>query len=198
MIHHILDWDASLFLWLNGHLANPLLDPFMNAATDLGNGFYLYPIGLALMLLFARSHVLRDAVLWTSTSLIGFALGEILKHAFARQRPLSYFGDAISRHAVHVHVVGPHLYAFSFPSGHSYTIFSAASLFGYLYPRIAVPLYLVACTTGLSRVYVGAHFPGDVLGGAAIGLVSTALTIKLVWPRIPERWLGSRSLTAED
>ena len=198
MLHQALIWDASLFLWLNGDMASLLLDPFMTAATDLGNGFYLYPIGIVLMLLLARENFLRDAVLWTTTSLIAFALGEALKHAFVRPRPLAYFSDAISRNAVHVHVVGPHLYAFSFPSGHSYTIFSAASLFGFLYPRIAVPLYLVACMTGLSRVNVGAHFPGDVLGGAAVGLVSTLLTLRLIWRRIPERWLGSRSLAAPD
>ncbi|MHB1605042.1 MAG: phosphatase PAP2 family protein [Leptospirales bacterium] len=183
--------DDAVFIWLNGHLASRFLDPVMLVATDLGNGFYLYPLGLFLMVLLSRRAMARDVTLWVSTSLIGLLFERTLKVWVARPRPLSHFSLQIQHHLVHIHVLGPHLYALSFPSGHAFSAFSTAVLFGALYPRIRWSLLFVACLTGLSRVYVGAHFPGDVLGGAFIGFFSSWITLRLIWPRLPERWGGS-------
>jgi undecaprenyl-diphosphatase len=71
-----------------------------------------------------------------------------------------------------VHV--PHSGAF--PSGHSATAFACATVLAWAAPRLAVPAFLLAAAIAWSRVYVGVHWPLDVLGGAALGvLVSTAL-----------------------
>lgn len=163
----------------------------MVVATDLGNGFYLYPLGLFLMVLLSRRSIARDSALWISTSLIGLVFERTLKVWIARPRPLAHFSLQIQHNQVHVHVVGPHLYALSFPSGHAFSAFSTAVLFGGLYPRLRWPLFFVAFLTGLSRIYVGAHFPADVLGGAMIGLFSSWITLRFIWPWIPERWGGS-------
>ncbi len=193
MIETLSRKDDAIFLWLNGHLASHVLDPVMVAATDLGNGFYLYPLGLVLMILLSRKAVARDVALWVSTSLIGLVFERTLKVWVARPRPLSHFSAQIQSHSVHIHVVGPHLYALSFPSGHAFSAFSTAALFGGLYPGIRWPLFLLACLTGLSRVYVGAHFPGDVLGGAVVGLFSSWITLRYIRPRLPVRWGGSEA-----
>ncbi|MGC8500289.1 MAG: phosphatase PAP2 family protein [Leptospirillia bacterium] len=175
--------DQSLFLWLNNSLARPWLDPVMEAATALGNGFYLFPLGLLLMTLFAKRNFRRDFVFWASTSFISFIIGTLLKHLVHRDRPLAALHARIDDHQATVHVLGPSLYANSFPSGHTFTVFSTASLFAGLYPGLAIPLYTVATLTGLSRIYVGAHFPLDVLGGALIGLLSTAIVRRWIIPR---------------
>ncbi|MHB1285846.1 MAG: phosphatase PAP2 family protein [Leptospirales bacterium] len=190
MLQRLAQDDDAIFLWLNTHLASHALDPVMVAATDLGNGFYLYPLGLFLMVLLSKKTVGRDVALWVSTSLIGLVFERALKVWIARPRPLSHFSAEIQAHHVHIHVVGPHLYALSFPSGHAFSAFSTAALFGGLYPRVRWLLFLIACLTGLSRVYVGAHFPGDVLGGAIIGLFSSWITLHYIRPRIPVRWGG--------
>jgi undecaprenyl-diphosphatase len=68
----------------------------------------------------------------------------------------------------------------SFPSGHSTVAFACATVIAWTSPRLAFPAFLLAAAIAWSRVYVGVHWPLDVLGGAALGvLVATAL-LKLV------------------
>jgi undecaprenyl-diphosphatase len=66
----------------------------------------------------------------------------------------------------------------SFPSGHAATSFAAATMLSFAYPRLAPVLYLLAAGVAFSRVYVGVHYPLDVIGGAVLGLViATALRL---------------------
>jgi undecaprenyl-diphosphatase len=65
----------------------------------------------------------------------------------------------------------------SFPAGHAATAFAGATLLSYLLPRAAPLFILLAAAIGFSRVYVGVHYPGDVLGGALIGAVCGAVAI---------------------
>jgi undecaprenyl-diphosphatase len=71
----------------------------------------------------------------------------------------------------------------SFPSGHSATAFACATVIAWASPRLALPAFVLAALVAWSRVYVGVHWPLDVLGGAALGvLVATAL-LRLVATR---------------
>jgi undecaprenyl-diphosphatase len=67
----------------------------------------------------------------------------------------------------------------SLPSGHTTVAFACAAVLAYFKPRLALPLFLLAATIGFSRVYVGVHYPLDIVGGAAFGLVIGALLIAL-------------------
>jgi undecaprenyl-diphosphatase len=59
----------------------------------------------------------------------------------------------------------------SLPSGHAATSFAGATLLAWYAPRFAVPLYALAVLVAWSRVYVGVHYPLDILAGAALGFV---------------------------
>jgi undecaprenyl-diphosphatase len=67
----------------------------------------------------------------------------------------------------------------SFPSGHTTVAFACAAVLAYFKPGLALPLFLLAAAIGFSRVYVGVHYPLDVVGGAACGLIIAALLIAL-------------------
>lgn len=68
----------------------------------------------------------------------------------------------------------------SFPSGHTTAIFSASFPFMTVYPSLIVPLLLLACLVGLSRIVLGLHYPSDVLAGATIGMLFGWLSLLLI------------------
>ena len=91
-------------------------------------------------------------------------LVDVLKLAIDRQRPVD-------------HPLVPEPTSSSFPSGHAATSFAcAATLAPFVSRTGAIVLYVLAAAIAFSRVYVGVHYPIDVLAGAALGLlVATAL-----------------------
>jgi membrane-associated phospholipid phosphatase len=92
-----------------------------------------------------------------------------IKTAVDRERP----GRALG-----VDTLIPTPHDASFPSGHASTSFAAAAVFVVLWPRYAWAFVGLATAISFSRLYVGVHFPLDVLGGAALGaLVATALLL---------------------
>jgi len=119
------------------------------------------------------------AVLWRRPSIFLFVLsGNLLaslssyglRQANGRERPPHRFPDP--RPLVGVPVSD------SFPSGHAAISFACAGLLAWLTPLPKVPLFVLAALIAFSRVYVGVHYPLDVLGGAALGLaVATALRL---------------------
>lgn len=67
----------------------------------------------------------------------------------------------------------------SFPSGHAATSFAGATILSFAVPRLTPAWVVLACAIAFSRVYVGVHYPLDVLGGAALG-VGIALVVRAV------------------
>jgi undecaprenyl-diphosphatase len=70
----------------------------------------------------------------------------------------------------------------SFPSGHAATSFAAATMLALAFPRLAPLLFVLAAAVAFSRVYVGVHYPLDIVGGAVLGmLVAFALRFFVRW-----------------
>jgi len=65
----------------------------------------------------------------------------------------------------------------SFPSGHTATAFAGATLLSAFAPRAAPAFYVLAAAIAYSRLYVGVHFPLDVVGGIVIGVVTALLLL---------------------
>jgi undecaprenyl-diphosphatase len=116
--------------------------------------------------------VLLAAVsVWTA-DLLALAL----KAAFERPRPAANIPQADP-------LMGAHGY--SMPSGHAATAFAGAVALGYLWRRGAPLFFLLAAAIAYSRVYVGVHYPGDVLAGAVLGAaVGAAWVLALTSPRL--------------
>ena len=121
--------------------------------------------GLFLAVLWRRP-LLLATVAGADFAAIWLSLG--LRQWIGRERPPEVYPEP--KPLAHVPHTG------SFPSGHSATAFACAAVLAWASPRLAAPAFLLAAAIAWSRVYVGVHWPLDVLGGAALGLlVATAL-----------------------
>lgn len=167
----ILNWDKTLFLWINNHFAYSLLDSLFYLMGWLGNGWALI-IGIAIFFFIYRREYLKKHLPWILASfcLSGLCV-VVIKGWVDRPRPILDFTPLIKSGEVYIHLVGPHLSTHSFPSGHAQTAFCVATYLSFLFKRFS-PIFLsLACLVALSRIYVGAHYPLDVIAGAAIGSI---------------------------
>lgn len=162
--------DAALFKFINGHLAYPPLDPLMIFFTYFGLGVVLAGAGLGLVTLgfFLNRVDLRRAGYagLAAISAIGI-ISPICKIIWHRPRPLLALYN--------VRIVDGPLFANSFPSGHTATAFAFAVAVSIMLPKSRRLLIPLACITGLSRIYLGVHYPLDVIFGAAIGTLAGAV-----------------------
>ncbi len=155
--------NQELFIWLNSHLVQWLGAPFWALFTNLGDGFFLFPIAMIMVIKKPR----QQLAMIITMILAALALN-ISKNIVDAARPFAVLADLVS-------VVGPELRSHSTPSGHSGTVFLLAGLgLCFLGKRGASIMTTIAILTGVSRVAVGAHWPADVVLGAWIGLLCAA------------------------
>jgi undecaprenyl-diphosphatase len=136
----------------------------------------------------ARSHLvdvgLRGVVAVAAAGLAS----QVVKHLACRARPgFPTPGDFFH----HVPCLGADWGFFSFPSGHAATATALAVALGLRLPALRVPGAAAAAVVLFSRVYLGAHFPSDVLGGATLGAVAGILATARPPKRAPEIPEGS-------
>ena len=93
----------------------------------------------------------------------------IAKESFDRDRPLRTFAMEIEKGEVFIRAPYNKLYKRSFPSGHSQAVFTTATFFALYYRRHRIFLYSAASTVAISRVFVGAHYPLDIVVGSLLG-----------------------------
>ncbi len=181
--------DLHLFQVINGDLSNAVFDSLMPFITDPGP--FVIPltlIGVGLVVWGGWKGRLL-VVMALLLLVVSNAVSEQLKQLFQRPRP------CLALETVRL-LVGCSKTNFSFPSSHASNITAQALLFAFFYRPIAVPLFLVAAAVGYSRVYVGVHYPLDVVGGILVGLACGAVFIFLT--REVERRLPKRQPTSDD
>jgi len=153
-------WDSRVFLLFNRRNYPHWLDGFMWLMTQLGNML----TALAVAFLFFLLHYRRLGIEIVLGTLTLWLLVETIKVLADRDRPFLPFED--------VRVIGWREKGDSFPSGHTTQIFFLATLLILRFPLIwqaSLVGYAVAVLVGFTRIYVGAHYPRDVLGGAVLG-----------------------------
>jgi membrane-associated phospholipid phosphatase len=155
--------DAWAFLYFNLRGTRPLwLDWIMLGITQLGNG--VAAVAGSLALYFAHeSRLAYELILGTLTL---WLVVEVVKSIAHRSRPFVRLTQT--------RIVGYRQSGLSFPSGHTSQAFFLAAFLAQHYPLslgVALLVYAVALWVGVTRMYVGAHYPRDVLAGAILGSV---------------------------
>jgi undecaprenyl-diphosphatase len=177
--------DCRLFQIINSHHST-FFDAFFGIFTYLGNGWILTPILLVVAFFkVPRKRLPLYLVVFTIGMSASGIINSKIKQLTDTPRPLVHYTmtnlpcSPIHNKNIKVHVIGEALSFRSFPSGHTNTVFSAATLLALSLGGWFWFAYIPALVVGYSRIYVGAHFPSDVVGGALLAVIILICTNRI-------------------
>ncbi len=168
MIEILIKLDQSILLTIQEYLRTPILTFIFIMFTTLGNSGVIWILISMGLLIFKKT---RKVGIISLCALCGSGIinNGILKHLVGRVRPFDVIWG--------LNVLIPKPNDFSFPSGHTASSFAAASiLFRKLPKKYGIPAIILASMISFSRLYVGVHYPSDVLFGMVIGILISYLT----------------------
>ena len=172
MLETLLNLDGGFLLFLQESVRNPILDNIMIFITSLGNGGMIW-IAATIVLLIPKKT--RKAGIMSAVALLGSLIinNNIVKNIVQRPRPFVTFTD--------LQIIIPTPSEFSFPSGHTSSSFAAAAVFyRHLPKKLGLPAVILAGLIGFSRLYVGVHYPTDVIAGVLMGILLSYMAEYLV------------------
>ncbi len=173
MIDFLYQIDVSVFYFVNHTLSNSLFDKFFPFITEVKNWYLTYAV-LILLLIFKGGRVgqISAVMVLVMITVTDQFSSSFLKDLIGRIRPCNELPD--------VNILAGCTGSFSFPSSHAVNNFAAAVFFSMLFPKYKAALFTAATLLALSRIYVGVHYPADIIGGALIGSAFGYLFAKLV------------------
>lgn len=176
-------WTLRLRAWDRRFLASIAAQPRLKrfskilvTFTYFGDGYLWLAVLLGLSI-FGGPQDRRRSLAMVLVTVLNIAMFRLSKRLTKRVRP-----DTEAAHTLRFRFLD----SYSFPSGHATTSFGMAYMLSIFYPiwPVQVAAFAVAGLIAFSRVYVGEHYPSDVLTGAALGVLVAALLMPLlaVWP----------------
>lgn len=180
MPEFIQQMDERVLVWIAQNVRCALLDPFMKLYTQLGNTGMLFIVLGLVLLLFRQTRKAGFSAL--CAMLIGLVVVNFtIKPLVARARPWLVIENFVN--------LVPERDPNSFPSGHTNAAFAFAIAVCLSAPKrwMKITAVCLAAVMGLSRLYVGVHFPSDVLAGAVVGSLCGLLGVWVVrkaWKKI--------------
>jgi undecaprenyl-diphosphatase len=163
MIRDLIAFDGNILIYIQDFVRMSFLTPIFKAITHLGNDGLIWIVIAIVLLCFKKTR--KVGVLTLIALLLSLIVDNvILKNVVARIRPYEVIDG------LQILIEKPKDY--SFPSGHTGSAFAAAIVLVQMLPKkYGYPMVVLATLMGFSRLYVGVHYPSDVICGAIIGTV---------------------------
>ena len=173
-------FDDLFIELINGKMKNKYLDIFMYKVTDLGGAIFSSLFSLVL-LVFGNNKVRLIAIEALVILFISQIIVQALKKMLSRERPYVIIEK--------LNTFGINLSDYSFPSGHTTASFSIATTLALNIPGLTYFVFILATIIGISRIYLGVHYPTDVAAGIILG-VGSALVVHFYLIHVVE-YLGA-------
>ena len=168
-------WESNIVLFVQENLRFEWLNPIMKFITSLGDDGIL-PIAVIILFLIFKKTRKVGLTAGISLSLEAILINLTIKKIVGRTRPY------VVNEAIEYITTRPS--DNSFPSGHTGCVFAVASVLFYMMPKkVGIPAMVIASLVGISRLYVGVHYPTDIIGGFIIGMF-TGFIAKLIVEKI--------------
>lgn len=159
-IKYVEKGDKFLLLLFNNSIKCKLLDIFMPAVTYLGSS--IFTALFCLITLISGNSIIHSLGIKCAITLVGSnAIAQIIKISVNRIRPFLKIDN------LHINKIGIDNY--SFPSGHTTAAFSLAVMISLFFPYLTILCISLAFCTAISRMYLGVHYPSDVIVGMFLG-----------------------------
>lgn len=167
MLLSFSNMDINILLFIQNHIRMAAMTPVWHMITLFGEmGIFWIAIGIFLSM--RKETRTTGFMVLLAIAIDIFLANGILKHLAGRARPFAMHPDLIP--------LIPRPSDFSFPSGHTAVSFAASIVLLFrTRPRYGVPAVILAFLIAFSRLYLGVHYPTDVLGGMVTGTVSAFL-----------------------
>ena len=174
-------WEADFLLALQ-NIRTPFMDGLMTFFSMLGhNGIFCLILGIVLIIIKKTRRSGAEVIIAMLLSFIISYL--IVKNLAARVRPFETYDFLVP--------LGTAPKGWSFPSVHSTFVFATATVIFCNYKKISILALLIAVMVAFSRLYMGAHYPTDVLVGSVFGIIFALLAHYLIYPKC-EKWIENR------
>ena len=178
-LQSVQNLDGEILLQIQQHLRTDMLTSFMKIVTFLGNGGWFWILCAVVLLAIPKTRKTGYAAVF---SLIFGAIvtNLLLKNIVARPRPFAEIEALIPLIAKPTD--------FSFPSGHTTASFAVALvMFRMLPKKIGIPAVVLAALVAFSRLYLGVHYPTDVLVGFLVALMGSTVAVWIVRTKMGNR-----------
>jgi len=184
MLETLAEFDRSLFLFFNVSLANPVTDFVMPIMTS--DNLLRICYALAMLLILWKGDARMRWLVLVSIIVLAFTdqlSAGLLKPMIGRLRPCHVLEN--------INLLVGCGGGKAMPSAHAANAFGQAILFALLYARVRWWLIGLATLIALSRVFVGVHYPGDIIAGALLGTL-VALALAFTFERLMEKRLPGK------
>lgn len=169
---YLLQLDGNILLFIQEYIRQDFMTPFWKFITSLGDSGWFWLVLSVLLLIPKKTRKIGI------TAILAIAIGALitnvtLKNLVARIRPYEVV-DGLK-------LIIERQHDFSFPSGHTCASFAAALVYYRMTPgRWGIPAVILASLIAFSRLYVGVHYPTDVLAGLVIGAFAAWAAMRLM------------------